>query len=91
MWLFASTLAWMPTMAFIFSSATVVAGLFRSTFSRMPGGSTSASTLSPTLSAVVGIDALLDDLVQAQLVGPELFVTEGVEAKNALALGELSG
>ena len=54
MWLSASTVAWMPTTAFILSSATVVAGLLRSTFSRIPGGNTSASTLSPTLSAVVG-------------------------------------
>ena len=51
---FASTVAWRPTTAFILSSATVVAGLLRSTFSRIPAGSTSASTLSPTLSAVVG-------------------------------------
>ena len=34
------------------------------------------------------IHALLNDLVQAELVGPELFVTEGFEAKNALALGQ---
>ena len=37
------------------------------------------------------IDVLLDDLVQAELVGPELLVTEGVEAKDALALGDLGG
>ena len=37
------------------------------------------------------IHVLLDDLVQAELVGPELFVTEGLEAKNPLALGDLGG
>ena len=34
------------------------------------------------------IDALLDDLVQAQRVGPELLVAERVEAEDLLALGQ---
>ena len=53
----------------------------------MPGGSASASTLRPTLSAVVGSTLCLDDLVEAELVGPELFVAEGIEAENLFALG----
>jgi hypothetical protein len=35
------------------------------------------------------IHALLDDLVQAELVGPELFVTKRLETKNSLPLGDL--
>jgi hypothetical protein len=37
------------------------------------------------------IHVLLDNLVEAERVGPELFVAEGVETKNALALGDLGG
>ena len=36
------------------------------------------------------IHVLLDNLVQAELVGPELFVAEGVEPKYALSFGHLS-
>ena len=46
-----------PTTALSFSSAIVVAGLFRSAVFRIPGGSASASTLRPTESAVVGSTA----------------------------------
>jgi hypothetical protein len=35
------------------------------------------------------IHVLLDDLVQPELVGPELFVAERVETKNSLAFGDL--
>ena len=37
------------------------------------------------------IHVLLDDLVQAERVGPELLVTKGVEAEDTLALGEEGG
>ena len=84
-------MAWRPTTAFILSSATVVAGLLRSTFSRMPGGQHVRVHFEPDLERGRRIHVLLDDLVQAELVGPELLVTEGLEAKNALALGDLGG
>ena len=52
-----------PTTAFSFSSVTVVAGLFRSTWPALiacatAGGIASASTFSPTLSANVGLTEL---------------------------------
>ena len=34
------------------------------------------------------VNALLNNLVQTQRVGPELLVTKGVEAEDALALGD---
>jgi hypothetical protein len=71
--------------AFIFNSATVVAGLVRSTLSRMPAGSASASTFRPTFSAVVGSTCFSTTFVQVKHVGPDLLVAEGVEAKHALA------
>ena len=45
----------------------------------------------PDLERSRRIHVLLNNLVQAELVGPELFVTERLEAKNALALGDLGG
>jgi hypothetical protein len=53
MWLFASTVACRPTTAFILSSATVVAGLLRSTVCRMPAASIRID-LQSDASAVVG-------------------------------------
>ena len=37
------------------------------------------------------IHVLLNNLVQAKLVGPELFVAEGLEAEDALAFGDVGG
>src|SRR5688572_31227732 len=45
--------------------------------------------LEPDLQRSRRIHALLDNLVPAELVGPELFVTECLEAKNAAALVNL--
>src|SRR2546425_2194182 len=50
----AVTSASTPTTASRRSSSTVVAGLVRSALAKNPGGSRSASTLSPTASAVAG-------------------------------------
>ena len=55
------------------------------------GGQRVGVHFQPDLERRRRIDALLDDLVHAELVGPELFVTEGLEAEDALALGELRG
>jgi len=74
-------------MAFILSSATVVAGLLRSTFSRIPGGSTSAY-FKPDLERGRGIHVLLDDLVQAEFVGPELFVAHGIKPEYLFTVGD---
>src|SRR5205823_9639739 len=54
----AVTTASTPTTASRRSSSTVVAGLVRSALPRNPGGSRSASTLSPTASAVTGDTAV---------------------------------
>src|SRR5205809_4512064 len=54
----AVTSASSPTTASRRSSSTVVAGLVRSALARNPGGSRSASTLSPTASAVTGDTAV---------------------------------
>ena len=53
--LMVSTVPLRPTTAFSLSRATVVAGELRSALSSVPGGTASASTLSPTLSAVAGL------------------------------------
>ena len=63
----------------------------RSTFSRTPAGSASGVHFEPDLQRRRRIHVLLDNLVQAELVGPELFVAERLEAKNALALGDICG
>ena len=52
------------------------------------GGQHVGVDLEPDLERRRRIDALLDDLVQAKLVGPQLLVAEGVEAEDALALGD---
>ena len=80
-----------PTTAPSLSSATVVAGEFRSTraLEPFPAGRASASTLRPTASAVVGLTAA-DHLVHAKRVGPEGLVAERVEAEDLLALRFLS-
>ena len=45
----------------------------------------------PDLECSGRIHVPFNNLVQTKLVGPELFVTEGLETKNALALGDLHG
>ena len=34
------------------------------------------------------VHGLLDDLVQTECVGPQLLVTKGIEAEDALAVGD---
>jgi hypothetical protein len=57
----------------------------------MPGGQYVRVDFEPDLERSRRIHVLLDNLVQAELVSPELFVTEGLETKNTLALGDLDG
>jgi hypothetical protein len=47
--------------------------------------------LEPDLERRRRVHALLDDLVQAERVGPELLVAKRVEAEDALALGDEGG
>src|SRR5512146_3389492 len=91
MWLFESTVAWIPTTAFILSSATVVAGLFRSTFWENPRWQDISVDLEPDRERRRRVHALLDDLVHVERVGPELLVTKRIEAEDALALGDRIG
>src|SRR5688572_26831924 len=55
-----------------------------------PGGKRIGVDFEPDLERSGRIDALLDNLVQAKRVGPELFVTERVEAKHALAFRDVA-
>ena len=57
----------------------------------MPGGQHVRVHLEPDLERGRRVDALLDDLVQAERVGPELLVAEGIEAEDLLALGDEGG
>ena len=47
--------------------------------------------LEPDLECRRRVHVLLNDLVQAERVGPELLVTKGIEAEDALALGDERG
>ena len=85
----ASTVALRPTTAFILRSATVVAGLLRSTFSQDSRRQHVGVHLESDLQRRRRVHVLLDDFVHAQLVGPELLVAEGLEAEDPLPLGEL--
>ena len=84
-------MAWRPTTAFILSSATVVAGTLEIDLLEDAGRQRVRVHFEPDLERRRRIDVLLDDLVQAERVGPELLVTERVEAENALALCDLGG
>jgi hypothetical protein len=84
MWLFESTVAWMPTTAFILRRATVVAGEID--LVENSRGQNVGVHLEPDFQRGGRIHGLLDDLVQAKLVGPELLVAEGLEAEHPLAL-----
>ena len=56
-----------------------------------PGGQRVRVHLEPDLERRRRVHALLDDLVQAERVGPELLVAEGLEAEDLLALGDEGG
>ena len=90
-----------PTTALSLSSASVVAGLVRSTrpcFSivRSCGGSASTSTFRPSASAASGLSPSPtppfarpgDGLVQTQGLAPEGFVAEGVVPEDAPPVDE---
>ena len=53
-----------------------------------PGGQHVRVDFEPDLERGRRVHALLDDLVQTERVGPDLLVAEGIEAKDALALGD---
>ena len=56
-----------------------------------PGGQHVRVHLEPDLEGRRRIHVLLDDLVHAERVGPELLVTEGLESKDALAFRNHGG
>ena len=91
MWLSASTVACTPTTAFNLSSATVVAGLVRSTWPEDARRQRVGIDLQPDGESGQWVDMLLDNLVQSQRVGPQLFVAERIEAEYAPAFGDQCG
>jgi hypothetical protein len=81
----------MPTTAFILSSATVRCRALEIDLVKDSGGQRVRVHFEPDLERGRRIYILLDDFVQTKLVGPDLFVAEGVEAEDTLALCDERG
>ena len=79
-----ATLLTRPMTALSLISSTVVAGSLRSDVARKLGGSTVASTLSPTESRDSGTHRRLDNFVKAEGIRPQLLVAECVEPEDEL-------
>ncbi len=83
MWLFESTVAWMAHDRVHLEQRDRRRRALEIDLFEDPGGQHVGVHLEPDLERGRRVHALLDDLVQTERVGPELLVTEGVEAEDA--------